>query len=281
MVPVLSIVFMSISALIAIGLPLALFFIWRKKYKLRAVPLLIGMAAFILFALVLEQIMHVLVLSPRADGSTSIILRNPFFFVLYGTLAAGIFEETARFVSFHILKKKHSGMGTGLSYGIGHGGIEAVFIAGLAMISNISASLMINSGDAAMLGDDPAVLAGINALINTGSVHFLVSGFERILAVTVHISLSMIVWCSVRSKGRLWLFPAAILLHAIFNIPAALYQFGLVGNIWLTEALLILPTALIAYAAYYFCKKMMDEDEAAAVINVEELVDANTVKEDN
>ena len=276
MVPVLSIVFMSISALIAIGLPVALFLLWRKKYKLKVLPLLIGVGAFILFALVLEQIMHMLVLGPNADGSASIILKNPVFFVLYGTLAAGIFEETARFLSFHILKKKHGGIGTGLSYGIGHGGIEAIIIAGLAMISNISASIMINSGDVSMLGDDPSVLAGINALINTGSINFLVSGFERILAVTVHISLSMIVWCSVRSKGRWWLFPAAILLHAVFNIPAALYQFGLIGNIWLTEALLLLPTVLIAYAAYHFCKVMQKEDEEAAVINVEELVDANT-----
>jgi len=276
MVPVLSIVFMSISALIAIGLPVALFLVWRKKYKLKALPLLIGMAAFILFALILEQIMHVLVLSPRADGSTSIILSSPFYFVLYGTLAAGVFEETARFLSFHILKKRHTGIGTGLSYGIGHGGIEAIFIAGLAMISNISASLMINSGDASVLGNDLAALSGINALVNTSSINFLVSGFERILAVTVHISLSLIVWCSVRTKGRLWLFPAAILLHAVFNIPAALYQFGLLGNIWLTEALLILPTVLIAYVAYHFCKKMTEEDEVAAVINVEELVDANT-----
>jgi len=266
---------MSISAFIAIGLPVALFIFWRKKYKLRALPLLIGVAAFILFALILEQIMHMMVLSPSADGSTSIILRNPVYFVLYGTLAAGVFEETARFLSFHFLKKRYSGIGTGLSYGIGHGGIEAIFIAGLAMISNITASIMINSGDAGMLGDDLSVLTGINALINTSSINFLVSGVERILAVTVHISLSMIVWCSVRAKGRLWLFPVSILLHAVFNIPAAMFQYGLISNIWLTEALLIIPTVLIAYVAYYFCKVMQKEDEEAAAINVEALVDAN------
>jgi len=243
------------------------------------IPLLTGVAAFILFALILEQIMHMLVLSPSADGTSSIILMNPVLFVLYGTLAAGVFEETARFLSFHILKKRHSGIGTGLSYGIGHGGIEAVFIAGLAMISNISVSLMINNGDMSFLNNDPAAIAGVNALVNTSPVNFLISGFERILAVTVHISLSIVVWCSVRVKGRMWLYPLAILLHGVFNIPAALFQIGLLKNIWLTEGLLVLPTLLIAAVAYYFCKVIKKEDEAEAVINVEALVDANTVKD--
>ena len=279
MVPELSIVFMSVSAAIAIGLPVVLFFIWRRKYKLKAIPVLFGIAAFILFALILEQIMHVLVLSPNADGSSSVILKNPVLFVLYGTMAAGVFEETARFLSFQILKKKHSGIGTGLAYGIGHGGLEAVFIAGLAMISNISVSIVINNGDAALLGNDFATLAGINALITTESINFLASGFERILAVSVHVSLSVIVWCSVKLKGKLWLYPAAILLHAVFNIPATLYQFGVIRNIWLTEGLLVIPAVLIAALAYYFCKLMQSEDEAAAIINVEALVDANTVHE--
>ncbi|MDR0538038.1 MAG: YhfC family intramembrane metalloprotease [Tannerellaceae bacterium] len=58
---------------------------------------------------------------------------------------AGLFEETARFISFKILKKKYNGIGTGLAYGIGHGGIEAVLLAGLSMIVSIVFCIMINT----------------------------------------------------------------------------------------------------------------------------------------
>ena len=60
---------------------------------------------------------------------------------------AGIFEETARFVSFKILKKIFTGISTGLSYGIGHGGIESVLLAGFSMIAGLVFGILINTGN--------------------------------------------------------------------------------------------------------------------------------------
>jgi len=251
---------MSISALIAVGLPVAIFLIWRKKYNLKIIPMLFGIIAFVMFALVFEQILHSFVLRPNPDGSIGLLTENPALFILYAIFAAGVFEETARFISFHILKRRFDGIGTGLSYGIGHGGIEAILIAGLAMVSNILMSVTINSGNAAILGNDPAVFAQINTMINTSPALFLASGFERIIAVSVHISLSMLVWCSVKVKGKLWLYPAAILLHAVVNLAPAFYQAGIIQSIWLIEVLIIIPAALVAYFAYRVCMIMQKED---------------------
>ena len=259
MIPEISIAFMGVSAAISIGLPVVLFFVWRKKYNLKFVPLLIGTVAFIIFAMILEQLLHAIVLQPNPDGSIALARNNPVLFVLYAIFAAGVFEETARFISFHLLKRKYKGLGTGLAYGIGHGGVEAVLIAGLAMISGIIMSVTINSGNTGLLGDDPVVIAQINTLAGANPVMFLASGFERILAVTIHISLSMLVWCSVKVKGKLWLYPAAIVLHALVNVAPALYQAGYIDNIWLIEGLILLPTTLIAYAAYKVCKLLPDD----------------------
>lgn len=46
----------------------------------------------------------------------------------FGILAAGIFEETARLIGFHLLKKSYPTFATSLAYGLGHGGIEMLIM---------------------------------------------------------------------------------------------------------------------------------------------------------
>jgi len=261
---------MFVSAAVSIGLPAVLFLVWWKKYNLKFIPLIVGAVAFLLFK-GLEQIMHLFVLTPPSGGALISVWANPALFIIYGTLAAGVFEETGRFLAFHLLKRRYHGLGTGLSYGIGHGGIEAIVIAGLAMVNNIIISFMINSGNIALLGSNPSLLPAINALVDEAPIMFLASGFERVMAISVHISLSILVWCSVRVKGKLWMYPAAIILHAIVNVAPAMYQAHLISNIWLIELMLIIPTALIAFAAYQVCKilKKADEDEVVSVENLD------------
>lgn len=257
MVSTLSIIFMVISAVISIGLPICLFLFLRRKYRLKVIPLLVGAVAFIVFAMVLEQLLHMLVLRP-ANGVIE-LKNNPLLYVLYGIFAAGIFEETARFLSFLLLKKRYSGIGTGLSYGIGHGGIEAVLIAGISMISNIVVSIMINSGTSSALG--ASVQAQLTALVDTTPYLFLISGFERILAVIMQISLSLLVWVAVARKDKWWLFPTAIVLHAIVDIPAALMQVGILKSIILTEGLLVVNALVLAMIAVFVCKSLKRSDE--------------------
>ena len=49
--------------------------------------------------------------------------------------------------------------------------------------------------------------------------------WERISALILHLGLSMMVWVAVRKGGKwLWLFPAAIALHAIVDAGAVLLQ---------------------------------------------------------
>jgi uncharacterized membrane protein YhfC len=136
-VSVFSIVFMAISAIISIGLPIFLFVFLHKKYNAKFLPMIIGAVAFIIFALILEQIVHSIVYKNFS------LREKPLLFILYAPFMAGIFEETARFISFKILKKKFTGISTGLSYGIGHGGIESVLLAGFSMMAGLVLSILI------------------------------------------------------------------------------------------------------------------------------------------
>jgi uncharacterized membrane protein YhfC len=255
-VPVLSIVFMAISAILAIGVPVCLFIVFRKKFSLKIVPMLAGIAGFVVFALVLEAMVHRIVIGRFIQTSDRVL------YIIYGACMAGLFEETARFIAFKILKRKYDGIGTALSYGIGHGGIEAILLAGLAMISSIVTSIIINTGNiesiTGSLQGDALAAANyqITTIITTAPYMFLVGGFERVFAIAVHISLSVVVFYSVFGKNKLWLYPLAILLHAIVDITAMLFQTGVLKSIFVVEVIVCVFAVCLAFFAKYLHGKL-------------------------
>jgi uncharacterized membrane protein YhfC len=257
-ISILSIVFMAVSAILSIGTPIFLFLFFRKKFSMSAIPMLVGLAAFVVFALILEHLVHIIILKPSPTGE--IALRNkPILYMLYGCFMAGIFEESARFIMFHLLKKKYKGIGLGLSYGIGHGGGEAIIIAGFAMIINLALTLIINFGSTTILPESIQGIALetiITKLSDTAPYMFLIAGIERIFAIAIQISLSVIVFYSVFCKGKQWLFPVAILIHSIIDAPAALGQTGAIKNVFFIEGFVCIGSVLVMLIARYIHKTL-------------------------
>jgi uncharacterized membrane protein YhfC len=255
-VPVLSIVFMAVSAILAIGIPVCLFIVARKKFNAKVVPMLFGIAGFVVFALILESLVHRIVIGRFVSPAT------PALYVIYAAFMAGIFEETARFIAFNILKRKYESIGTALSYGIGHGGIESILLAGVGMISSIVMSIIINTGNinsitGSLQGEALAAANNqLQALFLTAPYMFLISGFERIFAIAVHLSLSVVVFYSVFGKKKVWLYPLAILLHAIVDIPAVIFQIGGIKSVFVVEGIICLFAVCLVFFAKYLHSKL-------------------------
>jgi uncharacterized membrane protein YhfC len=258
-VSIFAIVFMAISAAVSIGLPIVLAVIFCKKYNANIIPMIMGIAGFILFALILERYVHTIVFGNFA------LREKPLIYIVYGIFMAGIFEETARFLSFNITKKKYNGIGTGLAYGVGHGGIEAILLIGLPMINTIIFSIMINTGNmkgiAAQLQGDASeqINAQMTAIVTTSPYLFLAGGIERIFSIGVQLSLSIIIFYSVYGKNKLWLYPFAIILHAIIDIPAATMQVGVIKNTILVELLVLIGAIISIIIAKYTHEKLKGE----------------------
>jgi uncharacterized membrane protein YhfC len=75
----------------------------------------------------------------------------------------------------------------------------------------------------------------------------------------IQISLSIIVFYAVYGKNKKWLFPLAIILHAIIDIPAAAMQIGLLKNVFLVEGLVCLGTILAIIIAKNIHEKNNNE----------------------
>ncbi len=250
---------MAGNALLGIAVPVCLAVYLVRKHRARLTTILIGAGTFVLFALVLESIMHQLVLKGPHGAS---ILDNTLLYAIYGGLAAGIFEETGRFLSMKFLMKREPSRPLpGVAYGIGHGGAEMLIIFGITMISNLAVSVLINSGQTdAILAKVPAeatsqLQSQLDQLQTLGAGTLLIGLWERFSALILHLGLSLMVWVAVRKGGKwIWLFPAAIALHAIVDAGAVLLQKS-AGMVSL-ELIITAEAVAIATIGYLAAKKL-------------------------
>ena len=259
MVPASSLILMAVNALLGFAVPVCLAVWLVRKHHARISTILIGAGTFIVFALVLESILHQLVLKGPHGAS---ILGNTLRYALYGGLAAGVFEETGRFLSMKFLMKKEPAKPLpGIAYGVGHGGVEMLIIFGITMINNLVISALINSGQAdaifAKVPEEAAaqVQAQLDQLQTLGAGTLLIGLWERISALILHLGLSMLVWVAVRKGGKwLWLFPTAIALHALVDAGAVLLQKS-AGMVTL-ELIVTAEALAVAAIGYLVAKKL-------------------------
>ena len=248
-VPVLSIIGMCIAFIVGVGLPMGLMLYAFLKLKADMLWFGIGAATFIIFALVLEQCLHVVMIKQFGEALTGNLLVK----AVYGGLAAGVFEELGRFTSMNLFKKKGLNKLNALMYGVGHGGIEAIIIVGLTSISNLIASIMINTGTfepmLASLDDEvkAQTLKQVSLLWTTSPLDFYMAGLERVVAISFHICLSYIVYRAVKNK-KVQLLVLAIVLHAGLDFITVLLA-GYVSSLVLELVLLVL-VAIIAVLVF-------------------------------
>lgn len=246
MVSTASMFFLIISIILSFGVPIGAIIYFRKRYKISFLNILVGAGIFIFFVMVLERSMHLYILKGNPVTS-SFLNSSPWLFAIYGAFAAGIFEEGGRFFAYKFFLKGRRKREDGISYGIGHGGIEAILIGGFSLIQSLYFSLLINGGTLhSTLGGKVSkeLLDQISSSL-TGTVPylFMVSGIERTLAFIIQVSLSLVVLYGIKTKKYIYLI-YAILLHAMVDFPAGLYQKGIISNVWLPEIVCIIFAVL-------------------------------------
>ena len=254
-----NIVWMAVAALLLFLLPLAVALFWkyRQSAKVSWQAILLGAAGFIVSARVLEVIPH----------AFCIILDNPvsqfinghtWAYVLYGVTMAGLFEELGRYLIIGKVMKRNKTRENMVFYGIGHGGIEvwSVVLPVIMVYIAVSFSPDMQASAPEQILEGAATFGGEMAALMV---------YERIVAMMVHVALTIVVAYSLFSSKKIYLF-LAIALHMIFDIAPALYQRGVcsmaVCEICIT--LCVIPAALFAISLY---KKMKVEPEPECQMN--------------
>jgi uncharacterized membrane protein YhfC len=274
---------LSLATLFVAVLPVVLYRRLERPLGLSSRDVISGVAVFALFAMVIERSLNSYVL--HQNDMTALWLSSPLAFVLYGSLAAGVCEETGRYIAMRLLWRRatapgktglggdaaaaatpassgaqsadatraeaattrsagatrtrlakrnkmsaptSTGDGTALGYGIGHGGAEAWIVGVLVQIQWIVFAVLESRGDLdTYLGNAPSdSLMRIHLIL--ASLSPQMSGIfllERVAALIFQIGLSVLVWRGIRAGWR-GVLPLAILAHALIDVPAALFQAG-------------------------------------------------------
>mgnify|MGYP001155561248 FL=1 len=144
-------------------------------------------------------------------------------------LTAGLCEELARAASYLFLRKYRPAwlnLPGSLMLGLGHGGIESMVFGGVLTAATLSALLPLRGIDLTQLNLTSEQLSAINlqlTAITTSPWLALQPLLERLLAISAHVTLSLMVWKAF-ARGKLrrdWIYIlVAILYHAAIDYAA-------------------------------------------------------------
>ena len=257
---------LGVGVVLAIIIPIAIALIWKFKKKERFTTILIGVASFVLFAMIIEKLIQNVLIFPTQmmlpDHAVSrFINARPLLWALVVALFPGVFEETGRLIAFKTVLRKRKNRETSISYGIGHGCGEAMILLGITYIEYIVFAVMINLGTFQTVIDQATAqapdqinkvyaLAGQIASFSMASLG--VALFERVFAVLFHIGASILVFYACKDKNKTWLYPLAIILHTAMDFIAALTLTGIwTPSTWLLEAIVAVFGILVFCGAYF------------------------------
>lgn len=229
MVSTSTIICIIISMLVSLVLPVVLLILFAVKYRKQGIvsAWLLGAAGFFV-----TQILIRIPILTALQGQSWFLTFSQEHMVLYVfslAFTAGLFELAGRFAVAKLLRKNLT-FRRALSAGLGHGGIEAMVIAGIAMVNNLAYAAMINTGSfdavlaqAAATGIDVSQLELIRTqLITTAPAMFLLSGFERILTIILHTAMSMLVCYGIAHKKTLPCTFVCLLIHTCIDFTTVL-----------------------------------------------------------
>lgn len=230
MVSSASLLAMIITFLICTVVPVVALIVYAVKNKGKGVWLawLLGAAGFFVMQIVIRTpILSILSLS---QGFINFATEHYTIYVLVLAFTAALFEVVARYVVAKILKKKQC-YEVAFGAGLGHGGIEAIVLIGMTYVNNLLYSIMINSGtydvmveQTAQLGvDTSSLVAAKTALIETSPAMFLLAGYERILTMILHVTMTVLVFYFVSKKKDFIGIILCLFIHTLIDfVPSFL-----------------------------------------------------------
>ena len=229
MVSIMTIVACVITLLISLVLPVAVLIGFAVKSKRQGIfsAWLLGAAGFF----VTQMLIRLPILTALQSRSWFMdFAQNHLFIYAFGlAFTAGLFELTGRFVVAKIMEKKLTWKRS-LAAGLGHGGIEAMLLIGMTYVNNLIYIIMINSGQfdmmivqAAGAGVDVSQLELIRTqLVGMAPGMFLLAGFERLLAMTGHAAMSVLVCYGVAHKKVGICVLLCLGIHTLMDLTAGI-----------------------------------------------------------
>lgn len=185
------------------------------------------------------------------------------YLAIFAGLSAGIFEETTRYLAYRykLTTPADRTFKSALMFGVGHGGIESILLAGVSGIAQLIVMTVLKDSDLESKG----VPADQVELLQKQIAEYwavpwygvLMVDLERIFAITMHIAMTVLVLQTFRRRGGVRWLIAAILWHAGLDFSAVVLT--TLHNIYIAELVL----GLWALASYGIIHYFSEHDNEA------------------
>jgi uncharacterized membrane protein YhfC len=140
-------------------------------------------------------------------------------FLLLSSFTAGLFEETGRWLGYKYLLRRERSRRIAVMFGLGHGALEAILLAGIPLAGLLVSWVMAARG---LIPPGPALDAIGAQAAAIGPWKVQLAALERASAMAIHVGLALIV-LQVWLRGSVrWLFLAIALHFAVNSIAAIL-----------------------------------------------------------
>ena len=248
-----------------IVLPILLWLYFTRRFGLSWKLVLAGALTFIA-----SQVLHIpLVLGMNSFLQTLPLIANA---IILGLLA-GIFEETARYILFKLILKNTRSWKEGILVGLGHGGIEAMLLGILAAVGFVT-MLGYRSIDLSTIPSIPAdqlelARQQVEAYWSAPWYMALMGFVERIFAICLHVSLSVMVLYAIVYRKPVW-FWLALLWHAFVD-AVAVYVVQEVG-ILAVEGIVAVFALISLWIVFSFRNKVLHEGQGLTTHSMESTV---------
>jgi uncharacterized membrane protein YhfC len=168
-------------------------------------------------------------------------------------LSAGVFEELARYIVLRRWATSARSWNSGLVYGVGHGGVEAIVLGGLALFAFIQAMALRNADLTQVLGADQVALAQeqLKVYWTMSPGMALLGAVERVFALVLQMSAALMVVTAVLRRGRGWLV-IAVLWHTFVDSVAVYIMQRF--NVYAAEAAVFIM-ALLALGFIFWVRR--------------------------
>ena len=198
---------------------------------------------------------------------STIFGKETFIFYLFAGISPGLFEETGKYLFIKYIFSKDKQKSIAVSYGIGHGGIESFGIGIVLIIQMCLKDVLIEKG---------SITESLTFSI------FLMSALERLSAVTIHISLSVINYKAIREQNINY-YILAIILHDLVDCVAFLKLKGILTSVYVMELIVALFSLGLAWYSYnlYINFKEKEEEKKETIIPLEEKKENSIIFENN
>ena len=235
---------LGVSALIALGAPLAMAFVFRRRTGASLKYFAIGAVVFFVSQIVLRLPWQI-PLAKFVQANTTADSALTYAFIAFSALTAGLFEETGRWCGYRFLIKEERSWRVAVMYGLGHGGIESILLIGINMAVLWVLYVALARGIQLPLPKDKLdAIARVVSGLTPGQT--LAGGIERLFALCLQVGFSVVVLqVFVRSQLR-WL-AYAMAMHFVVDFCAvvalkrggALFAEALVGAFAVASLVLI------------------------------------------